>query len=181
MPAAMAKQDKARKAPAASADQLKDEVKAFASQLGLGSGGGEDFGFDDFAPAKASAQAAKKAPAQGQREKQQQQQQHGKPVKHQQPQPQKGKRISGPATSGAPAAQRGRQPQQQQGSGKEEDDIRGRGWKEGVGPRPGEQWPRDLCIGTCPTCAMPIRAYTREVPCMPPPAFTLVYASKACN
>jgi hypothetical protein len=137
-------------------DALRAEVKAFAAELGFGSGSIGAFEYDDFAPEKAAKKIKPAADAGKQTAKHQQQQQQ---QRQQQQQSGKGQRDAGrpdkPDYPKPPQQERnskqkhGREQQQQQQQQQQEmpqplsrqeqnlDIVRSRTWVESVGPRPG--------------------------------------------
>jgi hypothetical protein len=137
--------DKQEKPVKLDPDALRAEVKAFAAELGFGSGSFGAFEYDDFAPEKAAKKIKPAADAGKQTAKQQQQQQQ---------QSGKGQRDAGRNDRAAASKQHqqerggkqkhGQQQQQQQEqpqllSRQEQtmDIVRSRTWVESVGPRPG--------------------------------------------
>jgi hypothetical protein len=145
--------DKQEKAVKLDPDALRAEVKAFAAELGFGSGSIGAFEYDDFAPEKAAKKIKPAADAGKQTAKHQQQQQQGKFP----PPPGKGQRDAGrpekaaffkqPQQERSGKQKQGREQQQQQQqqelpqplSRQEQnlDIVRSRTWVESVGPRPG--------------------------------------------
>ena len=129
--------------------ELQAEVRAFASQLGLASGGA-DHAFDDFAPQHAKEKVLRKK---------------GKPA-----QPAEDVEVDGGNENGttAPAAGKqhgGTRKAAAEGAGQQAaqprvippvsdamaEAIRTRGWREGVGPRPGK-----LAMVTQPCSVQPV-------------------------
>lgn len=155
---------KAAPAPAEDADKLRDEVKAFAAQLGLSTGSAAAFdAFDDFAPEKAKQQIGKGDSGQQAPPKQQQRCKKGELVQEKdrgQPGGKGGKQQRDAASSadggrsGAGSGAAAAQPPKKKLTPEEEKEeaIRTRTWKQSVGPRPGEQAVVRACGTWCSGC-----------------------------
>lgn len=187
---------KQHKKKAAAADEdspdLRAEVRAFASQLGLSAAGagGEAFGYDDFAPEKAkkrpSAAAAAAAAAAGddggaaaaangkQRKERgggdkQQQQRDSKHGGKQRDDDHRGKQrradgANGAADADAADALAERRAREKQAA--HDAAVAGRQWADSVGPRPGEAAGRPLLGRGAPPIWFEAAA---ELPPLPPP------------
>uniref|UniRef100_A0A383VK77 CCAAT-binding factor domain-containing protein n=1 Tax=Tetradesmus obliquus TaxID=3088 RepID=A0A383VK77_TETOB len=177
--------DKQEKPVKVDPDALRAEVKAFAAELGFGTGAVGAFEYDDFAPEKAAKKIKPTADAGKQTAKQQQQQQQ------QQQQSGKGQRDAGrndkPAAVKQPQQDRGskqkagREQQQQQQQQQEPsqllsrqeqnlDIVRSRTWVESVGPRPGEARGKSLLGKDEPAIWYEAAAALEPLPAPPPAA-----------
>jgi hypothetical protein len=142
--------DKQEKAVKVDPDALRAEVKAFAAELGFGTGSIGAFEYDDFAPEKAAKKIKPAADSGKQTAKQQQQQQqsgkgqrdsgrHDNSAANKQPQQERGsKQKHGREQQQHQQQQQQEQPQLLSRQEQNLDIVRSRTWVESVGPRPGE-------------------------------------------
>jgi hypothetical protein len=115
---------------------LLSEVKAFASQLGLG-GSGAAFEYDDFAPDRATARLSAQEESGGKQKKKKkgadvEEQEEDEDDEEEEEQRQKGKKHGGKQASAAAAAADGAP------AAAVIDPVAERGWQDSVGARPGE-------------------------------------------
>jgi hypothetical protein len=140
--------DKQEKPVKLDPDALRAEVKAFAAELGFGSGSIGAFEYDDFAPEKAAKKIKPAADVAKQTAKQQQQQQSGKGHRETArfdkaaayPKPPQQQERGGKQKHGREQQQQQQQQEPLQLLSRQEqnlDIVRSRTWVESVGPRPG--------------------------------------------